>query len=59
MVVAKVAAALAARLATANVTVFSGVDLDGAAAGPSVFRLASLRDVEGSPSRREHSHVGS
>jgi hypothetical protein len=43
MLVAKLAAALAARLATTNVTVFSGVSLDDAAACPSVFRLASPR----------------
>jgi hypothetical protein len=43
MLVAKLAAALAARPATTNVTLLSGVYLDGAAAGPSVFRLASLR----------------
>jgi hypothetical protein len=58
MLVARLAAALAARLATADVIVFSNVYLDEAACS-SVFRLASLRDLEGSPSRREHSHVGS
>jgi hypothetical protein len=42
MLVAKLATALAARLATTNVTVSSGVYLDEAAACPSVFRLASL-----------------
>ena len=42
MLVGKLAAALAARLATTDVTVFSGVFPDEAAACPSVFRLASL-----------------
>jgi hypothetical protein len=59
MVVAELAAALAARLATTDVTVFSGVYLDEAAACPSVFRLARLRMWGGSAPRREHSHVGS
>jgi hypothetical protein len=59
MLVAELAAALAARLATTNVTVFCGVYLDEAAGCPSVFPLASLRDLEGSPPRREHPHVGS
>jgi hypothetical protein len=58
MLVARLAAALAARPATTNVIVFFGVYLDEAACS-SVFRLASLRDLEGSPSRRERSHVGS
>jgi hypothetical protein len=58
MVVAELAAALAARLATNNVTVFSGVYLDEAAC-PSVFPASQSADVGGSPPRREHSHVGS